>query len=546
MLAAALGCASEFDRARTAQAEGDLDAAQAHYRSVLEEGGADAPAARTALVELLCERGRALGRDDPAGAEAVYREALELDPTSDTGRLGVARSLLRQGRAEEALTLLDERRGCNGCGRLLAVLLVERGREQLAAGRVEAARADFEQALGLAPDPTAAFGVVETYAVGGAAALAFEAMSRAVPLVAENDVEAQRGFVDLRRRLVLAAAGTGDIELADRYLAMSPPGAGGDAWFDLQLELARTRLKAGDRDFAIARIADVLARNPTELAPSRRRELSAFLVPLYSSRASQYLRAGEVAKAENDLTYALRLDPENWTVKLQRVLAVVALGKLDHAFRMLDKIPPKTEGRPEVSAILWSVRVAEQLAEGDLAGAAVSLEKARQAYEQMPEVHVATAQLLAMSPIAGLPASAAGELRKRGLMRYPEGGIHRYGEALGELHWARTQSEALGPRYPYRAPSTDVLIDSLEGQIRAFYPFTIEFNPEPTTILVLRSRAPARVVVEAPGGVRETVEAADGRPARLTIAEPGLTRITVGRTVRALITEPYVQLTVDL
>lgn len=546
-LVLATGCASNLDKAGEASAVGNDAQAEQLYRDAMKEGGEEAASARAALVELLVAKGREVGKTDPAAAEKIYTEVLELEPESTNGRLGLARAMLRQGRQDEALALLDERQGCNGCGRLLGVLLVERGYERLEAGEHEAARADFEQALQQLPDPMAAMGIVETYLAADAAALAVESMDKAVPLIRTENTDAQHRFSEIRRRAVVSAAKAGDMQLVDRYLAMAPPGAGGDEWFALQLEVARERMRRGDRDASIDRLADVLQKNEGEMAPSRRSEMQKFLVELYSSRAAQSLREGEIAKAENDLTYGLRIDPDNWTVKLQRVLAVVALGKLDHSFRMVAKIPKGTEGRGEVLAILWSLRVNEKLVARDIEGAETALRKARAAKAEMPEVHVAAAQVLALTPVEGIDARAKKELGKRGLMHYPSGLYNRYGEALSELDWAKAQSEGLGPRFPYRGPSTEGRVKSLEEQIRAFYPFPIKFQAEASAVLVIRAKAGATsVLVEAPGGFRQEVAVSREEPGRVTIPEPGLTRLKLGKKRVALITEPYTVMTADL
>jgi tetratricopeptide (TPR) repeat protein len=545
-IALAAGCASTLDKAGEAEAIGDEAEAERLYREAMAAGGDDAEAARDGLVALLIEKGREVGKSDPAAAEAMYREVLELDPDSTNGRLGLARMMLRQNRQSEALALLDERKGCNGCGRLVGVLLVERGYERLKAGEHEAARADFEQALQGMPDPMAALGIVETYLAADAAALAVEAMDKAVPLIRTENTDAQHQFATIRRRAAVAAAQTGDLQLVDRYMAMAPPGAGGDEWFALQIEVSRERVRRGDRDSAIARLANVLDQNAEDMAPSRRGEMQRLLVDLYIGRAAQSLREGDIAKAENDLTYALRIDPDNWTAKLQRVLAVVALGKLDHSFRILKKIPQGTEGRKEVLAILWSLRVNEKLAAGDVEGARRAYENAKQTAPDMPEVHVAAAQLLALTPVDDVSRRDKKELSKRGLMRYPAGHVNRYGEALSELDWARTQSNGLGPRFPYRGPSTETRMKSLEDQIRSFYPFEVKFQAEATSVLVIRARAGSTVEVEGPGGFRQEVSVSGDAPARVTIPEPGLTRLKIGNKRVALITEPYTEITASL
>lgn len=545
--AVSYGCASKLDQAAEAEHAGDDREAEAQYREVMDRGGSDAQSARDSLADLLVARGERLAKQDPVEAEKVFREVLDLKPSSNKGLLGVARALLKQDKQAEAMELLSEQRGCNGCGRLLAVLLVERGEKRLRNKQWGEARSDFERALEMMPDPMAALGIVSTYEAGGASALAVEAMERAVPLIKDNSKDAQQRFVALRRKLIMAAAKTGDISTVNRYLAMTPPGAGGDEWFALQLDLSRERFRRGDRNFAIERLAELLKQSSQDMAPSRRTEIEKFVVSMYSARAAQHLRDGEIAKAENDLTYALRIDPGNWTVKLQRVLAVVALGKLTHSFRMLKKIPKGTEGRKQVLAILWSLRVNEQLAEGNFDEARKALAKAQKANAEMPEVHVAAAQLLSLTPVEGLPGKAERELKKRGLLKYPAGHVNKYGEALSELDWARTQAGGLGPRFPYRGPSTEQRMDGLERQIRAFYPFAVKFNADSTAIVTLvRRGGGGSAVVEAPGGFRQEVAFDDQGKAQLTIPQPGFTRIKLGRKTYALITEPYTEIRADL
>lgn len=89
---------------------------------------------------------------DPAAAEAGYRKALELDPANAGALQGLVGLLGRQGRAAEAAALYErltpaQREQAGGAGALRAALARARAQEALAAGDLDAARIELEDAL---------------------------------------------------------------------------------------------------------------------------------------------------------------------------------------------------------------------------------------------------------------------------------------------------------------------------------------------------------------------------------------------------------------
>jgi len=84
---------------------------------------------------------------DPA-VEAEIRQAVERAPHSAFLRFALARSMQRQGRANDAMSELDEGWAANPYYPALAQLA---GEIDLAGGRPESARIWFERALALAP-----------------------------------------------------------------------------------------------------------------------------------------------------------------------------------------------------------------------------------------------------------------------------------------------------------------------------------------------------------------------------------------------------------
>lgn len=148
--------------------------------------------------------------------------------------------------------------------------------------------------------------------------------------------------------------------------------------------------------------------------------------------------------------------------------------------------------------------------------------------------------MLFVSPVENLGEEGAQGHEKLGMVKYPRNGpeVNRYGEALSELAWAREQAKNLGESYLFRGPGSSGRMDAIERQIRGFYPFPVEFNADSTTILKLRG-AGIEVLVKGPGGFEETVSVPAGGSSKVTVREPGVVTLRVGKRTMVLVTEPY-------
>ena len=139
---------------------------------------------------------RALEATDPSAAEARHRAALELAPDEPRARIGLARSLLAQGRPEESRTILETlaRRGfLEPEAEKLQAELTLRGLARETGG-VDAARA----AVAAAPSDLAArLRLAEALAVAG---VSVEALDLCLDLV-ERD---RRGVGESARKAMLA------------------------------------------------------------------------------------------------------------------------------------------------------------------------------------------------------------------------------------------------------------------------------------------------------------------------------------------------------
>ena len=344
----AAGCASALEKARESRAEGDERAAERLYRDAIGKGGEDAGAASRELADLLCLRAKK--EEDPATAEVIYREAAQVDPQSADAHLGVARSVLRQGRRDEALAVLDKAPDCTGCERMLGLLHVEDGEIMLAKGDLEGARKAFSRTVELLPEePPGYFGLARTFEdPGGADALGL--LEKGSSHLREGSEDIER-FLLVRRGIALACAQDGNDDCLGRSLSINAPGAGGEPWFELQLQVAEERVAAKDVDGATNRLAQLLAKYSDAMSDRLRAEYRVRLLRLYEQRAANRLRDEQAKGAEEDLVAAIALNPRDGTLALRRIIAVAGQGRLDEAVKLLNEVPESTKGRIEVLVV---------------------------------------------------------------------------------------------------------------------------------------------------------------------------------------------------
>lgn len=539
------GCASALERARVARDARDYPKAEQYYRTSMAKDPEDRAKAQKELAGLKVTQAQAKLKTDAVAAEKLFREALTLDASDAKAIDGLGRAQAEQGKLDEAITTLGAE-SCALCRRYLSVLLLERAVKREQAGDLEGARADYTQAQGLVPDVVTALTIARLYDAAGDSEATIKAVEAAVPLIRQDDGASQAQFKALREKGVLAATGKNDLALVDRWLNLFPPGAGGDEWYVLQLRVARQLYQQNQLDQAIARARHILGPKHSGTLPANRKtEFDRFLADIYRLQGGKFLREGKIVEADDNFRQAVEFAPDDNKIKLLRALAIAGMKDVAKAMQVVKALPPDTRGHNEVLAILESMVVRERLAEGDIPGARAALARAQAANSEQPETHVAIAELLMVTPVEGLPKKAAKELSKSGLVKYPDGAINRYGEALSELAWAREQAKGLGDGYLFRGPGIDAHMDKLERQIRAIYPFPVEFNADATAILKLKGSG-GEVTVRGPGDFEQTVAVPAGGSGEVTVGQTGLVTLRVGKRTVALVTEPYTKLTVQL
>lgn len=535
------GCASALERARSARLEGDLGKAETLYRKSLEREPSNREAAGREVAELLADK--ANESDDASVSEALLQEALELAPESEDARVALARLLVRQDKTAAAMDMLDHE-GCNACGRLKAVLLLESAEAKAAEGNWAAAREDYQYATEILQDPNAALGVVRCYAEEKNAEEAVAAMTVAAPLIGESDASAQQRFLQLRAQLVREAAIDGKLSTVDRYMALAPPGGGGKPWFALQLLVARERFLRDDASTALARLRRLVSQN-SDMPEQQLAETRELMVEIHNHLASLSLRRGNVDGVKEDAKRALEIDPNSERARLLLVLST-AEGDLKGAIKRLDALPGDSAGKKEVRGILLSIQAHRHIEARRFDAAEESISMAQDVAPDVPEVHLAAAELLAKTEVDGLSRAQKKTLRDKGLVSYPGNKILRLGEALSELDWTRQRIETLGTRFPFRAASTGKRIETLDKSIREAYPLDVEFEAEQQTVLVLESQSGSDISVRIKGAGISRKLTIGTAPVELVVSRRGMLEIKAGGSTFALVAEPYTRVSLVL
>ena len=541
------GCASALERARVARDARDYPKAEQYYRTSMTADPEDRAAAQTELAGLKVTLAQQKLKSDPAAAEQLFRAAGELAPADEKALDGLGRALADQGKEDEAITVLaGGEKPCTLCRRLLTALLMERAPKREQAGDVAGARADYVQAQALVPDASLALAIARIDQGAGDPETTFTSAEAAVPLIREADTGSQEQFKALREQAVMAAAQRGDVALVDRWMNLFPPGAGGDDWYLLQLRVVQQLRLENRGEQAITRARQMLgAKYANTLPPARKADFEKLLADFHRVQGVAFLRAGKLVEADDNFRQAMELAPEDNKIKLLRALAIAGTLNVGKAMQVVQALPKDTRGYNEVMAILESMLVHDRLAEEDLEGAKAALARAQAMSSEQPEVHVAMAELLFVTPVENLPRGAAREVKKFGSVKYPNDEINRYGEALSELAWAREQARGLGEGYMFRGPGIDGRMANLERQIRSFYPYPVEFNADSTTILKLKG-AGGEVKLRGPGGLDETVVLAPGAVQEVVVREQGVVTLRIGKRTVALVAEPYTKLLLEL
>jgi tetratricopeptide (TPR) repeat protein len=548
------GCASSLNSAREAwdDGEGTFEDAEEWYLEAIAQGGAEAEIAKEELHDLNLLLAQDLHKTKAKEAEKHYRNALELNEDSEGAREGLAKLLMSQYRFDEALAIAQDgaKRGtCTGCRRLVAVMMIQRGDARYTQGDYAGAEADYAAGMAVIPDANVTLGLARARIALQNLPGATEALASCVEVIGRDDMVQREQFLELRRAAVLLALDANEVELADKLLDMAPIGVSSTEQLGLAIEVSMRFSAMGKPDEALSRMqALVAAADAGKLAvnETRKEELRDTVADLLGARALQRLGEGDKLSADEDIAEALELRPNNSNVRLLKVLMIAGEGKIAEARTELKKVADEAKGKVEVRSILYAMDVETYLAAGRLKDAATSLDYAKRGGEELPEVHVAAAQILAKTPVTGPKKSELADLKKKGRVKYPGGSVVKAGEALSELAWADNARKAAPEGWPFRGPGLDKRMSEVRESL-AYYPYAVEFNKEATTIVVFENKGTADVKVTATAkwfNGKATVPA--GGKAEIVVQRPIVVEIQYGETTLPFLAEPYTKVTIPL
>ncbi len=545
LLLAGLGCASHLDSAHDALTVGDEVKAEHHLRKALKSKSTAKDASRQLSI-LLAEQGNGLGAKDPRAAENLYIEALELDASNEDARLGLARLLIKRGFMKDAEELLAVE-GCRGCDRLTALMMHDKGVAHLQAGEIDLARQIFQTAFTMGGDPLDGLALVETSMLSTPPDLkqAMATLVVATPLIARGQTQPEGQFRELRLRLLLAAAAAHQLEMVDQLLELRTAELAEEPEFDLRFKVSQEQFRAGDSDAAIARVSNLIDKSGQYIDPTLREVMSSALVVMYSARVARSLGKGDAVGAARDIVAGLRIDPTHSRLKLQQVLAIAG-NRLDLAFTELAK-QDKSDDVDKVTAILFSLEAIAMVEAGDLAKGWASLEKAEAKDDDLPEVHLARAYLLAEERNEDLKKKDLQDARTMSSFSYPGGRVNQYASALAHLDRARGLVVAQGGLYPWRGAGFDSKLEALRAKIKAFYPYEVTWYEGKGGLLEIAAEAGQKdIEVSGPRWLKVTAIASPGKPAEVEVPNIGLVLLGFDGKQIGVIVEGHAHIKVSL
>lgn len=287
--------------ARHYHARGDIPAAVIQLKNAIARDGGHR-AARSLLGEVHLERG------DAVSAEKELRRALALGAQIDQLSPLLARALLMQGQYPRLLEELPAPDGAAG-----ATLLALRGDAQLGLGRLEEARASYQEALRRKESCSAALLGLARLALAGKQAGQAQALLARALAAAPADIDSLRFQGDLAR---LEGKAGPALEAYRKILAHKPNNA------QALIDIASLHIDAGN--FTQARVDIAVARKASPQAAA-----------VFHAQALLDYREGKHAAALESLQLVLGSAPAHYPSVLLAGVVHAALGASQQAERHL-------------------------------------------------------------------------------------------------------------------------------------------------------------------------------------------------------------------
>ena len=378
--------------ARQFRERGDIRAAVIQLKNLIQKD-AGHRSARIMLGELYLDQG------DPQSAEKEFRRALDLGADSASLQLLLGRALLMQQSYERILDEIE----APALPALRPATIALRGNAMLGMGRIEEARALFNEALELDPDaPPSLLGLARIAMWQGEPADARSLLARALA-GSPHDADCLRFHADLLR-----ADGKGDAALAEhaKILARHPHNA------QALVDSANIHTDAGRLDQARALL-------------SAARKVSGNSVGLVYSEAMLHFRDRQLSAALDAVSRVLRAAPDHYPGLLLAGSVHSAMGSHGAAEPLLRKFLQAYPGHVYASKLLAGAHLGGQQPAAALAVLQPLLDK-----------HSADPELLALAGEASLRArqyARAAELFEKASALRPDTAVLHTGLALSKM-----------------------------------------------------------------------------------------------------------------
>lgn len=545
------GCATTIDKARDARNIGEYDEA----RSLYEEAMAEPKMQQTAqeeLAQMYVDRAVAAEPSNKQEAEREYRQALTVDPVFAPALTGLVRLLRDDGRIKDARLAIDGARQkgeCPTCNRLELVVLLEEADAAAKAERWQEALTGYTEAQEVRPQPAVALLIVQAQLALKAHPEAIAALQRAVPLMIEADANATQNFVALREQLFTHALDEGDVPSADQVRALSLANETQPPLFAMELRVADHLLEKVDGELALARYESMLARKEGEALSAKQVDaVNTRVARIYANRGTALLNEGKSNNADWAFKKAIEIRPDDWSLKLQRVIAISESVGSEKALESLSTVPTGTYGLKTTQGIVAALRVRELLGIGEVEAARTALVKVQSEYGSVPEGHLVAAMVLAKSPFEGLSKKERkAALSTRALVMYPGDRVHRYAEAKAELAWVKMAMAASDKDKLFIAPWLGTELARMDRELAVAYPPVVEFRADPEPVIVLHNTRSGYIDVVVQGEeLEEEFGIPTGDKTEFTAPAAGLLYLRINGEKRVFVAEPYAKVTIRL
>lgn len=552
LLAFALaGCATVLDKARDARDLGEYEEARELYEEAMAERDMEATA-REELAQMYVDRAEAEEPKSKEKAEREYRQALTVDGVYAPALTGLVRLLREQGRVKDARIAIDGARKageCPTCNRLELVVILEEADAAAAAGNWQAALKGYLEAQEVRPQPAVALSIVRSHIALNGHGEAVLALQRAVPLMIDADAGATGNFVALRQELFDHALKNNDVPTADQVRALELANEARPPLFALELRVADHLLEKVDGELALARFEAMLARKDANALTAEQAEaVNVRVARIYANRGTALLNDGKSKNADWAFKKAIEIRPDDWSLKLQRVIAISESVGSQKALESLSGVPEGTYGLETTRGIVAALRVRELMAMGEIDAARTALADVQAKYGEVPEGHLVAAMVLSKSPVEGLSKKQRkAALSGKALVMYPGDRINRYAEAKAELAWVKLAMAASDKDKLFIAPWLGTELARLDRELAVAYPPEVEFRADPEPVIVLHNAGSGYVDVLVSGeDLQEEFGIPSGDRSEFTAPVSGLINLRINGEKKVFVAEPYAKVTIRL